>query len=105
VKTKRNLSIVVARDPKVVTEGLDIDGKHIDFHGRSAKAIVDPGVVAAIEQKHGLTGNGRVWTHQDERAESAINFHPPQDRGVHHYFFGPTRRYREAWEEIFGDKK
>jgi hypothetical protein len=103
---KRNF-IVVPREPKVMQEGLDIDGQHISFNGKTAKNITDPGLAEAIEQKYGLKAKGspdigRVWTERDEKSDNFFNYHDAS--GVHKYFFGPTRAFSEAWDRIFGGK-
>jgi hypothetical protein len=99
--------IVVPRETEVINKGLDIDGKHISFHGKSAKTITDPGLAEAIEQKYGLSAKGKegggVWTERDERTDNVINYHP--EGGIHHYFFGPTRQFAEGWERVFGKGK
>jgi hypothetical protein len=101
---KRNF-IVVPREPAVMKEGLDIDGQHISFNGKTAKNITDPGLAEAIEQKYGprakgSSNRGRVWTERNEQLDNHVNYH----EGVHHYFFGPTRAFSEAWDRIFGGK-
>ena len=105
---KKKHFIVVARDPKVIKNGMDIEGKHISFHGKTAKTITDPGIAEAIEQKYGLSApkntveSGQVWTERDEHTDHGVNYHPDS---AHHFFFGPTPKLREEWERIFGHGK
>jgi hypothetical protein len=108
VKTKKRHYLVVAREPSVVKNGLDVGSTHLDFHGKTAKVITDPGIADAVEQQYGLNAKGsadrsRVWTHPDEMADNSINYHSMD--GIHHFFFGPTKEFSEGWERIFGEKK
>jgi hypothetical protein len=104
---KKRHFLVMDRDGRASSQGLDIDGQHIDFHGKPAKMITDPGVADAIEQKYGLSApkntleGGMVWTERDEHADHNINYHPDP---VHKYFFAPTKKFAEGWERIFGRK-
>jgi hypothetical protein len=95
--------VVMAREPGVMKDGLQVGDKHVNFHGKSGKTITDPGLAEAIDQQHGLHGSGKdkgkVWVERDERTDNHMNYHPD---GVHRYFFGPTRMFAEGWERIFG---
>lgn len=92
--------LVMARKPDVMKDGLDIDGKHINFHGKSGKMIHDDGIADAIDQKYGLKGSRDVWIDRDENSSNFLNYHD----GIHSFFFGPTRAFSDAWARIFGDK-
>jgi hypothetical protein len=101
---KKRHYVVVPREAKIMEDGLDIDGKHIDFNGKSQLEIADTGIVNAIENKYGLSAvgmdSGRVWTERNEMADNHFNYHD----GGHRYFFGPTKALSEAWDRIFGSR-
>lgn len=112
LKTKKRNFIVVPRETRVIKQGLDIEGYgHIDFKGKTAANVTDPGLAAAIEQKYGLTAKGKdagaVWTERDERADHAVTYHEGigVGRGVHNYFFAPSKTYSEEFERIFNKEK
>jgi hypothetical protein len=112
LKTKKRNIIVVPRTRAVINKGLDIEGYgHIDFKGKTAANVTDPGLAAAIEQKYGLSASGPnkgdVWTERDERADHAVTYHDGvgRGRGVHNYFFAPSKTYSEEWERIFNKEK
>jgi hypothetical protein len=100
--------MVVARTPNASENGLKTSRGNFSFHGKSAKMIESPELAAEIDARYGIHGSGDVWVERDPRYEHAINYHDGYDssvnRGVHNYFFGPTKKFREGWERIFGEK-
>jgi len=48
----RKKHIVLARNKRVAEQGVDLDGKHMDFHQGKALWVEDPGKVQALQQKY-----------------------------------------------------
>lgn len=94
---KKNF-LVVSRDADVPGGGLDIGENHINFHGKTAKIITDPGLADEIDKTHGLKGSGKVWVERDERLNNHTTYH---EDGIHTYFFGSSRKFAERYDEIF----
>ena len=104
VKSQRRF-IVVPRNERAMSEGLDLGDKHIDFRGKTATYVRDAGIADAIDQTYGLKGgNGDCWVAQDERFESTLR-DTYNEIGTHRYFFGSNDAFRRGWERIFGKKE
>ncbi len=75
-------------------DGVELDANHqYKFQQGNSFYVKDAGAAREIEQEYGVKG-------RDQVVVAPINMREP----CHNYFFGPTRRYADAWESIFGKK-
>jgi hypothetical protein len=94
--------LVVARNERTSQYGLETSKGNLPFHSKTARIVEDPNLASEIDTEYGLKGSGDVWVERDEMLENNSAYHPD---GVHRYFFGPTRKFVEGWERIFGNGK
>lgn len=87
--------MVMARTPTVMKKGLETGKGTLSFKDRPAMVLTDESLVGEIRKRHGRD----ILIHEDERLESYVR--DDRSGGLHHYFFGSTRRYRENFDRIF----
>lgn len=102
--TKKRSSLIMARNERVMRQGIKTSKGTLKFNGASGMHVSDPGLVAEIESTVGLKGSGDVWTHQDEMLEHHKTY---KEGRVHSYFFGPQNspEVNEFWERYEKKKK
>lgn len=95
--------IVVPRTVKAQQAGLQTSKGRIGFNGKSSIYVDDAALASEIDTHQGEHGSNDVWVCQDEKLE----WHERQDGNtdgnnvtVHHYTFGASRRYSDAWDEF-----
>lgn len=94
---KKKSVMIAARNARVQKEGLKTSKGTIDFKGKSMLHIGDPALAQEIDSEYGLKAKGDIWALQDERHEQHINY---KEDGVHGYFFGPSKKFANAWDEF-----
>ena len=92
--------MVVARNTRTSENGLVTGKGNVDFHGKTAKIIEDPGLATEIDTQYGLKGTGDVWVARDEMYENKANYHDSSLQSTHNYFFGPSKSFADAWDEL-----
>lgn len=105
---KKKRFIVVPRTQNAMLDGISTSKGKVNFKAKGP-TYVDESVAGEIDNQHGLKGSGDVWVEQDERLE----WHEHHDKntdgrnrtGIHHYTFGQSDKYSEAWEEFMARRK
>ena len=97
--------MVVPRTPKIMKEGVKVNGKVRSFKGKTAMYVKDKAEADEINQTVGMQGTTEVFVHEDDKVERFVRDDGIQGRGLHHYHFGSTSRYRDGWEKIFGKRE
>ena len=93
--------MVVPRTPKIMQEGVKVNGKVRSFKGKTAMYIKDKAEAEEINQTVGMQGTTEVFVHEDDKVSRFVRDDGIQGRGLHHYFFGYNKQYGDGWERIF----
>lgn len=97
---------VYPRTKEIVRTGLQTGRGQRDFnYNKSLMNISDAGEAKEIEEKYGAKGSQDVHVIEDEKYSHAVNGEQWDVRGsdvktVHHYTFGASPKYANAWEEF-----
>jgi len=99
--TKKKAYMVMSRNPGVLDTGLKTGKGKLKFkNGKNAMFVGDAALANEIDTVHGLKGSGDVWVHEDPRSEPFLRDDGAIGAGVHRYFWGPSSRFSNAWEEF-----
>ena len=101
---KKKKFAVYARTKRIVRDGLQTGKGHRQFRvNKSLMNINDPAEAKEIEDRYGMKGSQDVYVVEDERYANAVNGEQWDVKGsqvstVHHYTFGTSPRYANAWD-------
>lgn len=98
---KKKKYMVVGRTKDVVLNGFQTSQGLKEFGGKTA-IYCDQDMASEIDTEHGLKGKGDVFVVEDDRVGTYVRDDGKEGEGVHHYFWGSSKKYREEWDKIFG---
>jgi hypothetical protein len=97
--SKKKKYMVVPRNQRVAEQGLQTSKGRLKFKGKSAMMVADESLASEIDTQHGLKGGSRdVYVYPDDRLATHER---DEGGGVHHYFWGSSRRYSAGYDRIF----
>lgn len=100
---KKKKFAVYARSKEAALHGFDTSRGHRDFGKTSVLYVSDPSEAKEIDQTYGKKGTMDLYVHEDDQYERALNAETwdvkdGQVKTLHHYTFGSTSYYADAWE-------
>ncbi len=102
---RRKKHIVLARNEKIAAQGLELDGKKMNFHQGKAFWVEDEGKAMALQQKYprdvAVTLDQQYTWHANNEQGNGTRM----DNTHHYTFSGVDTSHFKVWVEIKGKPK